>query len=77
MQLIFIQCTSFGGLRHIISVDVLDKVLWPGLLCPVIQLTYVFEHDVVITLTSDVRVARVSAVERTWPSLERLKGVAL
>ena len=56
---------------------ILDKVLWPGLLSPVIQLAYVFEHDVVITLTSDVRVACLSAVLRKWPSLERLKGVTL
>ena len=54
--------TSFLSFLHVISVAVLDKVLWPGLLSPVIQLTYVFEYDVVVTLTSDVRVTRMSAV---------------
>ena len=55
---------------------VLDKILWSSLLGPVIQLTYVFEHDVVIALTSVIREAGLSAVERKWSSFERLEGVA-
>ena len=69
--------TSFGGLHHVIPVLVSDKVLWSGLLGPVIQLTYVFEYDIVITLTSEVRIARLSAVKWTLMGIERIKGVAL
>ena len=58
-----ITITSFGSLHHVISVFVPDKVLWPGLLCPVIQLTYVFKYDIVIALASDVRIARLTAVK--------------
>ena len=68
--------TSLWGLSDVVSVAVLDKVLWSGLLGPVIQLTYIFEHEVVIALTSDIREACLSAVERKLPSPERLKGVA-
>ena len=56
--------TTFWRPGYVISVAVLDKVLWSGLLGAVIQLTYVFEHDVVIALTSDIREAGLSAVER-------------
>ena len=52
-------------------------MLWPGLLSPVIQLAYFNEHDDVVALTSDVGEASLSARERTWCSLKRLKGVAL
>jgi len=68
--------TSLWGLSDVVSVAVLDKILWSSLLGPVIQLTYVFEHDVVIALTSDIREACLPAVERKLPSPERLKGVA-
>ena len=68
--------TSFGWLHHI-SFLVLDKVLWPGLLGPVIQLTYVVEYDIAKALTSDVRIARLAALNWTWTSIEHLKGVSL
>ena len=68
--------TTFWSPGYVISVAVLDKVFWSSLLGPVVQLTYVFEHDVVIALTSDIREACLSAVERKWPSFKRLKGVA-
>ena len=68
--------TTFWSLGYVISVAVLDKVFWSGLLGPVIQFAYRFKHDVVITLTSDIRETCLSAVERIWPSFERLKGVA-
>ena len=54
--------TSFWSPGYVISVLVLDKVFWPGLLGPVIQFAYVFEHDVVIALTPVVRDACLSAV---------------
>jgi len=69
--------TSVWSNGYVISVTVLDKVIWSGLLGPVIQLTYVVEYDVVVALTSDVRDASLSAVERKRPSPERLKGVSL
>ena len=69
--------TSVWNNGYVISVTVLDKVLWSRLLGPVIQLTYVVEHDVVVALTSDVRDASLSAVERKWPSPERLKSMSL
>ena len=69
--------TTFWSPGYVISVGVLDKVLWSSLLGPVIQFTYVFEHDVVIALTSDISEACLSAVKRKWPSFEGLKGVAL
>ena len=55
--------TTFWSPGYVISVPVLDEVLWSSLLGPVIQLTYVLEHDVVIALTSDIRDACVSAVK--------------
>ena len=72
-----ITITSFGSLHHVISVFVPDKVLWAGLLCSVIQLTYVFKYVIVIALASDVRIARLTAVKWTSMSDERLKCVSL
>ena len=36
-----------------------------------------FDYDVIIALTSDVRVARVSTFERAWARFEFLVGVSL
>lgn len=41
----------------------------------VIQFTYASEHDHVVTLTSGISVAGLSAVRRAWTSLDRLEGV--
>lgn len=77
LLLLLIYCTSFRGLLHVISFTVLNKVPWPGFLSPVVQLAYVLGNDVVITLASDVRVARLPAVEWVWPNTERPVGVAI
>ena len=58
-----IVITSSRVFHHVISVLVPDKVLWSGFLGSVIQLTYVFKYDIVIALTSDFRIARLSAVK--------------
>ena len=69
--------TSVWGFLEVVSVTTLDKIVWCGLFGSGIQLTYVLGHDVVIALTSDIRVTGLLTVERrAWPGLDSRIGVS-
>ena len=69
--------TSVWGFLEVASVTVLDKIVWSGLFGSGIQLTYVLGNDVVIALTSDIRVTGLFTVERrAWPGLDSHIGVS-
>ena len=54
--------TSVWGFLEVVSVTILDKIVWSGFFGSGIQLTYVLGHDIVIALASDIRVTGVLTV---------------
>ena len=54
--------TSVWGFLEVVSVTILDKIVWSRFFGSGIQLTYVLGHDVVIALTSDIIVTGLLTV---------------